>query len=79
MPGGGMKAERLTLNFLASLPPIQGAIKQGPDAMRIVLEVPGTEVPKALGILTMHGKVLDVTVKAVKASKGQQSRTSYGV
>ena len=54
------------LRFLASLPPIQGAVKQGPDAMRITLEVPRTEVPNALGIMTMHGKRLEVTIKEVE-------------
>ena len=54
------------LKFLASLPPIQGAIKQGPDSLRITLEVPRTEVPNALGIMTMHGKVLEITVREVE-------------
>jgi len=54
------------LRFLASLPPIQGAVKLGPDTMRIILEVPRTEVPNALGIMTMHGKVLEITVREVE-------------
>ena len=54
------------LRFLASLPPIQGAIKQGPDVMRITLEIPKTEVPNALGIMTMHGKILEITVSVVE-------------
>jgi hypothetical protein len=71
-----MGKKRDELKFLASLPPIQGAIRQGPDAMRIVLEVPGTEVPNALGIMLMHGKRLEVTVKV---AKGQKPRSGYGV
>ena len=54
------------LRFLASLPPIQSAVKNGPDAMRIILEIPRTEVPNALGIMTMHGKILEITVREVE-------------
>jgi len=70
------KKAKAELRFLASLPPIQSAIKQGPDAMRIILEIPGTEVPNALGILTMHGKILEVQVKVAKNWK---KRPNYGV
>ena len=57
------KKAKAELRFLASLPPIQSAIKQGPDAMRITLEVPYTEVPKAVGIMLLHGKRLEVTIR----------------
>lgn len=56
--------------FLASFPPIQSAIKVGSDGMRIQLDIPETEVPNAIDLLAMRGKVLRVTVEVENEQYG---------
>lgn len=53
--------------FLASLPPIQSAIKiYGDDSgMRIQLEVPKDQMGEAVKVVAMGGMVLEVTVKVI--------------
>lgn len=64
-----------TVSFLASFPPIQSAIKIGGDGMRIQLDIPETEVPNAVDLLAMRGKVLRVTVEVEKT----EASTEYGL
>lgn len=51
------------ISFLATLPDIQSAIKIGSDGMRIQLDVPETEKPKALPVIAMTKRVLKVTIE----------------
>lgn len=56
-------ADRVT--FLASFPPIQSAIKISGtgDGMRIQLDVPETQMGRAIGLLKWRETVLRVTVE----------------
>lgn len=60
------KEEKLA--FLASLPPIQSAIKIGQDGMRLQLDIPETEMGNALGIIAWRDRVLVVTIEPEKRS-----------
>lgn len=62
------------ITFLASLPPIQSAIKIGSDSMRFQLDVPETEVPNAVEILAMRGKVLKVTIEVADKPEGKPKK-----
>ena len=53
------------LVFLASFPPIQGAIKRGQDGMRIQLDIPESEMANAVELIGMMNVVLKITVEAV--------------
>jgi hypothetical protein len=50
--------------FLASLPPIQGAIKIGQDGMRVQLDIPLSEMEEGRKLIDMAGKVLSVAIVA---------------
>lgn len=50
--------------FAASLPAIQGAVRFGDGACRVQLDIPESELPEALKLATMHGKVLRVVIVA---------------
>lgn len=51
------------ITFLASLPDVLSQLKIGRDGMRIQLEVPESELAKALPIVKWRDKVLKVTVE----------------
>lgn len=51
------------VQFLASFPPIQSAIKIGQDGMRIQLDIPETEVENAIALIALRDVVLRVTVE----------------
>lgn len=51
------------LSFLAYLPNIQSAISAGGDGIRLKLDVPETDMPEALKMVTLKGKVFRVTVE----------------
>ena len=55
--------------FLASFPPIQSAIKVGHDGMRIQLDIPESEMARAVHLLTMRERVLRVTVEVEDANR----------
>jgi hypothetical protein len=48
--------------FMASLPPIQSALKIGDGATRVQFDIPQSELSEALKLATMHGKRLRVVV-----------------
>jgi len=50
------------INFLASFPDIQSAIKVGSDGMRIMLDIPESEMAQAIKLVAMRGKVLEITI-----------------
>jgi hypothetical protein len=52
-------ADKVT--FLASFPPIQSAIKVG-DGMRIQLDIPESELPRAIKVVDLREAVLQVTI-----------------
>jgi hypothetical protein len=56
------KDEKGEVEFLASLPPIQSAIRIGQDGMRIQLDVPETEMGNAIRLMTWRDKILKVTI-----------------
>ena len=68
----------MVVSFLASFPPIQSAIKVGQDGMRIQLDIPESEMPKAIGLLGMRECVLVVTVQKENAKKTRKNRETIG-
>lgn len=52
--------------FLATLPPIQSAIKVGQDEARLQLALPASERDAVKASLDCHGKVLRVMVEVVE-------------
>ena len=55
-----------SVTFLASLAPIQSAIKVGDDGLRFVCDVPESELANALALVAMRGRVLKVTVEVAE-------------
>lgn len=51
------------VQFLASFPPIQSAIKIGQDGMRIQLDIPETEMENAVALLAFRDCVIRVTIE----------------
>lgn len=43
---------------------MQSAIKLGDDGMRIVLDVPESELPKAIALISLRKNVLRVSIEA---------------
>lgn len=62
------------ITFLASFPPIQSAIKVGSDGMRIQFDIPESEVPNAVDLLAIRGKVLRVTVEVEEQESRPKQR-----
>lgn len=54
-----------SVTFLCTLPAIQSAVRVSGngDGMRVQLEIPEDEMGNAVGLLTMRGQVLRVTVE----------------
>ena len=52
------------IEFLATLPETQSAIKIGGDGARIQLDVPESELGAMLGLIAWRGKVLRVKIEA---------------
>jgi hypothetical protein len=50
------------IEFLASFPPIQSAIKRGQDGMRIQLDIPESEMPNAVRLLALMSKRLRIRI-----------------
>ena len=50
-------------SFLASIPEIQSAIKVGGDGMRLQLDIPESEMEKAMPVFGMRRRVLAVTIE----------------
>lgn len=55
-------SEPKPIEFKASFPDIQSAIKRGRDGMRIQLDIPESEMASAVLLLGLMDKVLKVTV-----------------
>ena len=69
------------VQFLASFPPIQSAIKIGQDGMRIQFDIPETEMGNAVGLVAMREKQLKVIVEIVDSgvgSKPSEAELHYG-
>jgi hypothetical protein len=59
------------VSFIASIPPIETAIKiHGQEGARFVLDVADTELGNFFPVTLLRGKVLRVTIEAVKPRKG---------
>ena len=54
-----------TIQFIGSLAPIQSAIKITGDGggMRLIIDVPESELPNALPIVTMREQILEITIE----------------
>lgn len=65
-----------SITFLASLPPIQSAVKVSGngDGMRIQLDIPETEMANAVELLTMRNVVLKVTVEVAGKPKEEEAK-----
>jgi len=55
--------------FRASIPPIMSGIKTGGDGMRVQFDIPESDMGEAVKLLTMRGKVLQVTVTVKNGKK----------
>ena len=66
-----MKKQSVTATFYAVLPDIQTAIKIGNDGMRIQFDVPEAEKPKAIPVIAMTHKVLEVTIRELSQDEVQ--------
>jgi hypothetical protein len=62
----------IQVSFRATMPPIQSAIKinGNGDGMRIQLDIPEIEIPNAVNLLAMRGKILLVEIVAVDSDNG---------
>lgn len=63
-----------TAVFFAVLPDIQTAIKIGSDGMRIQLDVPEVEKPKAIPVIAMTHKILEVTIRELSEEELQERK-----
>jgi hypothetical protein len=61
-----------SITFRASFPPIQSAIKVGDRMMRVQLDIPESDIAKAVGLIALQGCVLEVSVRV------EQSQTNGG-
>ena len=61
----------LTAAFFAVLPDIQSAIKIGSDGMRIQFDVPETEKAKAIPLIGMNHRILEITVRELSQTEVQ--------
>ncbi len=64
---------KLSATFRASIPPIMSGIKTGGDGMRVQFDIPETDMPEAVKLLMMRGKVLILTVN-VRDNERAKSR-----
>ena len=52
------------IKFIATLPLTATAIQiHGEEGMRVTLDIAESELPKALGLVTLKGKQLEVEIK----------------
>lgn len=60
------------VTFRGTFPPIQSAIKIYGDetGMRIQIEIPESDMPAAIELLAMRGKVLTITVEEQQSGHG---------
>jgi hypothetical protein len=52
-----------SITFRAHFPAIQSAIAVGDDGMRVQLQIPESEMDKALWLVAMRDKVLKITIE----------------
>jgi len=62
----------MSVTFTASFPPIQSAIKIGTDGMRLQLEVPESELAKAIEVLAWRECALTVTIEPIVQNTMEQ-------
>ena len=63
---------KLSASFRASIPPIMSGIKTGGDGMRVQFDIPESDMPEAIKLIMMRGKILLVTIEV-------QERIDYGL
>jgi hypothetical protein len=59
----------VTAAFFAVLPDIQSAIKVGSDGMRIQFDVPETEKAKAIPLISLNHRILEITVRELSQNE----------
>jgi hypothetical protein len=64
-----MASDNGLITFLAHFPAIQSAIRVGDDGMRIQLQIPESEMDRALWLVSMRDKVLQITVQVADDGK----------
>lgn len=64
------------IEFLASLPDIQSACKIGQNSMRVQLDIPATELTKALPLAVASGRILKITIEWEDSNNGNGRRTN---
>lgn len=57
------------ITFLATIPPIQSSLKFGGDVGRVTLEIPKSEVAKAVGLIALQDVVLEIRITTYASKK----------
>ena len=66
------KTTGASVSFLATIPLVQAAITvAGDGGMRVRLEIADDQMDKAVGLLSMRGEVLRVTIRVVTEGSGE--------
>lgn len=70
--------DTVRIEFLATFPPIQSAIKitGNGDGMRIQFDIPEDQMPQAVKLLAMREMILRVSVEQYGPSGQQQNGTN---
>lgn len=66
------------IEFIASFPPIQSAIKVTGDGngARIQLDIPEIEIIQAMHLIAMRGMALKVTIEELETTQNNGTRTT---
>lgn len=69
-----------TIEFTASFPPIQSAIKTGRDGARIQLDIPASELPAIVRLMALvaNESLLRVTIEAIEPDRVEESLCNGG-
>jgi hypothetical protein len=60
------------IEFRATFPPIQSAIKVGTDGMRVQFDIPESEMGNAVHLLALRNVVLKITVEVEQSEPTKQ-------
>lgn len=60
------------ITFLASIAPIQSAIKTGDDGMRLTLDIPESELANAVALISLRKCVLKVEISKANPKESTQ-------
>ncbi len=68
----------LSATFKASIPPIMSGIKTGDDGMRVQFDIPESDMPEAIKLIMMRGKVLLINVETVTYRNDETEKEPAG-